>query len=101
MEDRIERKEALDAVLRSLSGVEYAITLLILEGYTLKDIEEHFEWDRKLVYAYWNKIKRKGRIALRRSGQMPTKPPDRLDLDQEGEELTGLPASTLDPLEDD
>ena len=98
LENRIERQEALDAVLRSLEGIEYAIALLILEGYTLKDIEDHFEWDRKQVYHYWNIIKRKGRIALRRDGHMPNNSRDRLDFRSEGERLTGLPASTPDPL---
>ena len=68
LEDRIERQEALDAVLRSLSGAEYAVALLMLEGYSLQEIAEYFEWKNELVRIYWKRIKRKGRTALALEG---------------------------------
>lgn len=70
LEDRIERQEALDAVLRSLSGTEYAVALLVLEGYSLQEVARHFEWNNELVYFYWTRIKRKGRTALALEGYL-------------------------------
>ncbi len=68
VEDRIIQREAVDLVLSALSGYDFIITILWLDGWSIKDIAQHLEWDRRRVYARWQKIKGKGRKILIANG---------------------------------
>ena len=87
IEDQIIRREAVDLVLSSLRGYEFIIVYLWMDGWKLREIAAHLEWDRQRVYAYWDRIKQKGRKVLSANGftYEGNSDRDRLKSNREGE----------------